>query len=198
MSEIETNIEEFWSEENKKIYNDVMTRVIDRLYEINDDWYEKNGNHPIRFVESRLKSPESIKNKIIRKGRLSQQKSPDMIINDLAGVRAICYDVKQVYMIAGKIKQTPEFDVIKEKDYISKPKSNGYQSYHIILKIKEVKVELQIRTIIMDAWSSLETILIYKKTNPIQKDLENNVKKISKWSMKIDSMVDEILEKNGV
>ncbi|MGN0436112.1 MAG: GTP pyrophosphokinase family protein [Wujia sp.] len=196
MSEIKQRINGFWDDERIQVYENAMHEVVGRLYEISEEMYKKTGSHPIRFVEQRLKSTESIENKLERKGKLSSTENVDMVLNDLAGVRAICFDIRQVYELTKKVKETSQFIVLKEKDYISKPKSNGYQSYHIILGVNGVKVELQLRTILMDAWSSLETILIYKKTTPIPKELEGDIEKFSRWSMKMDALVDKSLEKS--
>ncbi len=188
-------IEGFWNAELIGKYEAAIDIVIGKIREIDQRVYERNGQHVLRFVEKRLKSPESIMNKLERKGKNADRDKPEDVLNDLAGVRAICFDTRQVYELVGEIRKINEFKIIKEKDYIQKPKVNGYQSYHMILKISGVKVELQIRTLLMDAWSSMETILIYKKTTPLPEYLEKDIQKFSKWSRKMDSLVEKILER---
>lgn len=194
MSEIMKNINSFWNPDLERKYENTMYILIQRINEIDKDIYQKTGNHIIRFVEKRLKTPESIANKLKRKGKEADCDHIETIINDLGGVRAICFDTKQVYKLVAEIKKMDQFEVIKEKDYIAKPKENGYQSYHMILEFLGTKVELQIRTILMDAWSSLENILIYKKTVSIPKNLEDDIQKFSKWSKKMDRLVEKMLD----
>ena len=93
-------------------------------------------------------------------------------INDLAGIRIICFDIAQIYKIAYIIGKQENFEIKKVKDYVRKPKENGYQSYHIQMKVDGVKVEIQLRTILMDAWSSLDSILVYKKEEKISNDVK--------------------------
>lgn len=195
MSEIHKEINNFWNRSNKKKYEKAMNLLINYITQIDEKLYKIYGNHIVRFVEKRLKTPESIEEKLRRKGKSVNYQSIEKNINDLAGVRAICFDTKQVYRLVEEIKRIRVFSVIKEKDYILHPKDNGYQSYHIIFGYQDIKIELQIRTILMDAWSSLETILIYKKSVPVPSEIENDIGKFSKWSKKMDTLVEKMLER---
>ncbi|MGN0494735.1 MAG: GTP pyrophosphokinase family protein [Lachnospiraceae bacterium] len=185
---------QFWDEEKKKRYAAAIRMVIDEIYRLDVEYYKKSGNHFIRFVEHRLKSTESILSKLDRKHKGDSNQPIEELLNDIAGVRVICFDKKQIYKIVKMIKQSKIFTVLKEKDYVKNPKENGYQSYHLILMVDEVKVELQLRTILMDAWSSLESIVIYKKETPIPEKLQQDIQKFSKWSKKMDKMFEGILE----
>lgn len=191
------NMMTFWDEDKRKIYEQAMALVTDKIREADSTLLEKEGSHIIRFVETRLKSEDSIAGKLKRKNRPYEPEHIENYLNDLAGVRAICFDKRQVYELVDIIRKCEEFQVLKEKDYIKKPKDNGYQSYHMILQISDVKVELQIRTILMDAWSSLETILVYKKDVVIPEELKENIQKFSKWSRKMDRLVEQMLEKDS-
>lgn len=197
MSPIDITSKRFWTAEKRQRYENVMTILIKQIEMIDEEIYEKSGNHIIRHKEKRLKSEESIREKLKRKFKDDNEADIDRVINDLAGVRVICFDSRQVYMLVKEIKKNKEFDVLKEKDYILHPKENGYQSYHIILEFLGIKVELQIRTILMDAWSSLDTILIYKKADSPPKEILEKIRKFSKWSKKMDHMVEEMLEERG-
>ncbi|MGN0160085.1 MAG: GTP pyrophosphokinase family protein [Lachnospiraceae bacterium] len=197
MSQVEKQLEDFWNAERVMKYESGMGSVIEMINGIDRKEYAKTGSHMIRFVEKRLKSPESIVSKLKRKGLEKEIGRVESVLNDLAGVRAICFDARQVYELANEVRKNGQFKIIKEKDYIAKPKINGYQSYHMILECFGVKVELQIRTILMDAWSSLETILVYKKTVPIPKDIESDILKFSKWSRKMDLLVEKMLERRA-
>lgn len=138
---------------------------------IDEQLSRKYGREVMRSMSDRIKSPESIYMKMIKKGlkpdfELAQQK-----LNDLIGIRIVCLFLDDVYQIANILKKQKDIKVLKEKDYISNPKKNGYMSLHLILavpicfgeKLETRKVEIQIRTVAMDFWSVLEYQLLYKK-----------------------------------
>lgn len=190
------NTKLFWDDEKKKQYAAGIRIVIDEIYNLDAKNYKKTGKHFIRFVEHRLKSTDSIIAKLERKHKKNKDKPIEDLLNDIAGVRIICFDTKQIYKVVKMIKQSKCFTILKEKDYVKNPKDNGYQSYHMILLVNEVKVELQIRTILMDAWSSLESVVIYKKETPIPDKLQKDIRDFSKWSTKMDKMFERILEES--
>lgn len=190
----EKNCPEFWTEEKKDIYTRAIRILIGEIYDMDAKYYQEKGHHFIRFVEHRLKTTQSITAKIERKYKKEKGKPVEELLHDLAGVRVICFDTNQIYALADMIKSSDRFEVKKEKNYIENPKDNGYQSYHIIMTVDDIKVELQIRTILMDAWSSLESILIYKKNTPVPKKLKDDIIRFSKWSKKMDKMLKRILE----
>ena len=187
----------FWTPENINKYEDAINQTLSFVRTIEEKIYKESGNHIVRHMEYRLKSSDSIAEKIKRKGRSVNIANADKAINDLAGVRVICFDSRQVYMLADEVRKGKQLNVIKEKDYILHPKENGYQSYHMILDVFGIRVELQIRTILMDAWSSLETVLVYKKKDIPPKEIIEKIRKFSKWSKKMDHMVEEMLEMKG-
>lgn len=195
MPEITNEIDKFWTEENICKYEKLMSYVISKIQSIDLEYELKTGKHTIRHIEKRLKTPESIKDKIIRKNKAG--KNIEEEINDLAGVRIICFDMRQVFFLVNEIRNWNNITVLKEKDYIASPKSNGYQSYHMIIANDGLKVEIQLRTILMDAWSSLETILIYKKKESPSAEILGKIHKFSKWSRKMDRMIEEIFEEKG-
>lgn len=188
------NEDDFWDDEKREKYAAAIRVVKDEIYKLDAENYKKTGKHFIRFVEYRLKSTDSIMIKLERKHKLDRDKPVEELLNDIAGVRIICFDTKQIYKIVKMIRKSNRFQVLKEKDYVKNPKDNGYQSYHLILLTDKIKVELQIRTILMDAWSSLETILVYKKTSPIPKKLQQDIRNFKKWSKKMDRMIESMLE----
>lgn len=193
-SELEYQLSNFWTIERRKKYEEAMKKVLSLLESFDEEYYEKKGNHIIRFTEKRLKTPESIYEKIVRKKKKSTIDTIEEDINDLAGVRIICFDIAQIYKLACVIGKQESFEIKKVKDYVRKPKENGYQSYHIQLKVDGVKVEIQIRTILMDAWSSLDRILIYKKDEKISREIKDNIEKYAKWSMRMDKMVHSMMK----
>lgn len=193
-SELEYQLSNFWTIERRKKYEEAMKKVLSLLESFDEEYYEKKGNHIIRFTEKRLKTPESIYEKIVRKKKKFTIDTIEEDINDLAGVRIICFDIAQIYKLACVIGKQESFEIKKVKDYVRKPKENGYQSYHIQLKVDGVKVEIQIRTILMDAWSSLDRILIYKKDEKISREIKDNIEKYAKWSMRMDKMVHSMMK----
>ena len=193
-SELEYQLSNFWTIESRKKYEETMKKVLSLLESFDEEYYEKKGNHIIRFTEKRLKTPESIYEKIVRKKKKFTIDTIEEDINDLAGVRIICFDIAQIYKLACVIGKQESFEIKKVKDYVRKPKDNGYQSYHIQLKVDGVKVEIQIRTILMDAWSSLDRILIYKKDEKISREIKDNIEKYAKWSMRMDKMVHSMMK----
>lgn len=131
----------------------------------------KEKRDPIEYITTRIKSEESMKEKLKRKGYDVTLESALTKVYDAAGMRIICAYIDDVYSVVEMLKQYKELKVIKEKDYIKNPKQNGYRSYHIIFQlsldlageITPIYVEIQIRTIAMDFWSNLEHQMKYKK-----------------------------------
>lgn len=193
-SELEYQLSNFWTIERRKKYEEAMKKVLSLMESFDEEYYEKKGNHIIRFTEKRLKTPKSIYGKIVRKKKKSTIDTIEEDINDLAGVRIICFDIAQIYKLACVIGKQESFEIKKVKDYVRKPKENGYQSYHIQLKVDGVKVEIQIRTILMDAWSSLDSILVYKRDAKISREITDNIEKYAKWSMRMDKMVHSMMK----
>lgn len=197
MSEKLSDANVFWTPEKIHTYEAAIKKILNLIKKIDNQIFEQSGSHIVRHTEHRLKSSDSIEEKIRRKGKSIDISNADKAINDLAGVRVICFDARQVYTLADVIRKNKKINVIKEKDYIAHPKENGYQSYHMILDISGIRVEMQIRTILMDAWSSLETVLVYKKKDTPPKEIIEKIRKFSKWSKKMDHMVEEMLEMKG-
>ncbi len=193
-SKLEKQIGLFWNYERRKKYEGAMSSVINAMEQYDAEYYKKNKSHIIRFIEKRLKTPESIYGKIVRKKKHTTFETIEDDINDLAGVRIICFDIAQIYKIANAIGKHDEFKVKKVKDYVRKPKDNGYQSYHIQMKVNGVKVEVQVRTILMDAWSSLDSILVYKKNEKISREVKDNIERYAKWSRRMDKMVHQMMK----
>lgn len=195
-SQLEKELKLFWTYERRKKYEIAMNKVLKVIEDFDNEYYEKNATHLIRFTEKRLKTPESIYDKIVRKKKKSTIETIEDDINDLAGIRIICFDIAQIYKIAYIIGKQENFEIKKVKDYVRKPKENGYQSYHIQMKVDGVKVEIQLRTILMDAWSSLDSILVYKKEEKISNDLKIIINKYAKWSRRMDRTVHKMMKAN--
>ena len=144
-----------------------------------------NDRDPIEYIISRIKSEESMIEKLKRKGLEVNLENALTKIYDAAGIRIICTFADDVYDIVKMIKKYDDIEVIKEKDYIKNPKENGYRSYHLILEfplniagvVHKIFLEIQIRTIAMDFWASLEHQMKYKKNIQNQKMIVEELKK---------------------
>lgn len=140
-------------------------RVLDERFSM---YRERN---PIDTIQNRLKSPESLRNKLIRKNLPYTMEAIEDNIFDVAGVRVICSFVDDIYMLADCLLRQDDITLIKRKDYIQNPKKNGYRSLHLIVEVpvflqdekRFMKVEVQLRTIAMEFWANLEHQLRYKK-----------------------------------
>lgn len=143
-------------------------RVLNEQFSLN---YEHN---PIETIKTRLKSPESIREKLQRKKLPFSLKTIENELSDIAGIRVICSFVDDIYMLADCLLRQDDIQLIEKKDYIARPKDNGYRSLHLVVRVpiflqnekRLMKVEVQLRTIAMDFWANLEHKLRYKKNLP--------------------------------
>lgn len=169
-----------------------------------------NGEQdPIEYITSRIKSEKSMKDKLKRKNLDVTLYNALNKVYDAAGIRIICPYIDDVYKVADMLKRYSDLRVVKEKDYIKNPKENGYRSYHIIFElsldlagtIKKVFVEVQIRTIAMDFWSSLEHEMKYKKNikNPeiIAEELRECANQIATTDINLQSIRNMINEEDN-
>ncbi len=175
-----------WQEMMTK-YNCAIREIRTKFEVLNDELTIRNSRNPIHGIYSRIKSPRSIIDKLHRKGLELTMDNVRSEILDIAGVRVICDFADDIYEIADMLLKQDDIKLISYKDYIRAPKANGYRSYHMIVETpvffsdgKEMmKVEVQLRTIAMDFWASLEHELRYKKDldkktlNQISEDLLN-------------------------
>lgn len=151
-------------------YEDALNNIEVRVDVLNKDYRRKEHNYPIHHVQSRLKQKESIENKLIKNEKEKTVDAARDFLTDIAGIRVICYFVKDIYAIVGLLKKQTDIVVIKESDYINAPKTNGYRSYHIVFGVpvyhtdgmEYYPVELQLRTMSMDLWASMEHRICYK------------------------------------
>ncbi|NLB19734.1 MAG: GTP pyrophosphokinase family protein [Clostridium sp.] len=179
------------------MYQSAIREVTTKLAILNDELSLGNRKNPIQTVKSRIKKPKSIFNKL---QKLEQEISIEAIktsLNDVAGIRVTCSFIDDVYRIAEMLTKQDDITVVQSKDYIENPKPNGYRSYHLILEVpvffsngkQQVRVELQIRTVAMDFWASLEHELRYKKDlgniTAIEDDLRSCAETISQTDAKM-------------
>ncbi len=152
------------------LYNSAIKELCTKLEIMRDEFQFQFKYNPIEQIESRLKTPESIVAKMTRDGHEVTMQNMVNHVNDIAGVRVVCSFTSDIYHLADMIRKHREFTIDMVKDYIKHPKHSGYRSYHMMLRVPvqtingivPTKVELQIRTIAMDFWASLEHKIYYK------------------------------------
>lgn len=174
------NNDELKVEELMMFYSCAIKEVKTKLQVLNDEFSLTKKRNPIEFIKTRIKQPDSIATKLKKKGLPVTLESVEENLSDVAGVRVICSFIDDIYKVADMFTSQDDVKLIKTKDYIKKPKMNGYRSLHLIVEVpvyfseykKQIKVEVQIRTIAMDFWASLEHEVKYKKDI---KDAENIV-----------------------
>ena len=151
-------------------------REMEVRFEILDQDLElKRGRSPIHHIESRIKAPESILEKLGRYGKERTLENVEAYIMDIAGIRVVCPYIHDVYSLVEQLERQDDLEIVTVKDYIAHPKANGYRSLHVIVRIpvyfmdakQMVPVEVQLRTVAMDFWASLEHDLKYKAVREI-------------------------------
>lgn len=199
---VEERIEEM--NETLLIYRSAIKEVKTKLDILDDELKIKRKRNPIEYMKSRVKTPSSIMDKLRRKGLEMSIKSAKKNINDIAGIRVICSFVGDIYDIAKMLIRQDDITLIEEKDYISNPKPNGYRSLHLVVEVpiffsdcaELVRVEVQIRTIAMDFWASLEHKLYYKTSGEspvhITQDLKECAELIASTDMRMQDIQREV------
>lgn len=158
-----------WTEVNL-VYNAALAQMEARLKVLNNEFQITHKYNPIEHIKCRIKTPESIVKKLKGDGYEATIENMVEHVNDIAGLRVICSFTSDIYRIADMISSQSDIEVVSVKDYLKFPKPSGYQSYHMIVTVPiylsnrtvEVKVEVQIRTVAMDFWASLEHKIKYK------------------------------------
>lgn len=152
------------------------------------------GRAIAEYTTSRIKTPESIIRKLLKKGRTVSVKEAIEYLNDIAGVRVICDYIDDIYAMQDAIHQWEDVSIVKEKDFIKKPKKSGYRSLHIILNVplpstqmeKSVRVEIQLRTVIMDFWARLDHRTRYKQVLEMDPELFQELNKCARLGKRMD------------
>ena len=173
-----------------------MLEVQTKFEVINNELSLYGDRNPIEFIKSRIKRPVSIMEKLKRKGFEISIDSIQNNIYDIAGIRVVCSFPEDIYRLAEKICMQDDIKLLNKKDYIKNPKPNGYRSLHLILEVpvffteekKRLPVEVQLRTIAMDFWASMEHKLRYKKNLPesVSADISESLRKCSEEINEMD------------
>lgn len=187
-------------------YNSALKQIETKLSILNDEFQHIHRYNPIEHIKARIKTPESIVKKLRRYGLDFTLDNMEKAVNDIAGVRITCSFTSDIFRLADMIRDQKDIKVISTKDYITSPKPSGYRSYHMIIsvpvyfsdRIKDVKVEIQIRTVAMDFWASLEHKINYKfegnAPQHIKEELIECSEMIANLDAKMLSLNEEILE----
>ena len=188
------------------LYNAALQEVSTKLNILNEEFQHIHRYNPIEHIGTRIKSPESIVKKLKKNGHESSIENMIRYVNDIAGVRLICSFTSDIYKLAKMIASQNDLKVLEIKDYIKKPKESGYKSYHMIVTVPiflsdhivETRVEIQIRTIAMDFWASLEHKIYYKFEGNapayISKQLRECAKMVSSLDERMLQLNDAIQE----
>lgn len=188
------------------LFNSALKEVGTKVDILNDEFRHVHKYNPIEYVKSRIKSPESIVKKLKRHGYESTIDNMVKHINDIAGIRVVCSFTPDIYRLAEMIGRQNDLTVVSVKDYIKNPKDSGYKSYHMLVtvpifltdRVIDTKVEIQIRTIAMDFWASLEHKIYYKFEGDapeyISRDLRECAGIVSMLDAKMLSLNEAILQ----
>lgn len=176
------------------IYNSALKQISTKLEILNDEFQHVHRYNPIEHIKSRIKTPESIVKKLKKHGYESTIGNMVRYVNDIAGIRVICSFTSDIYQIADMISNQSDINVISVKDYIVNPKPSGYKSYHMLVtvpvylsdRIEQTKVEIQIRTVAMDFWASLEHKIHYKFEGNAPDHIRDELIECARMSSQLD------------
>lgn len=166
------------------MYSCAIKEVQTKFEVLDTEFSVRYQRNPITSISTRLKHTNSIIGKLVKNNNYFSLENIETYVNDVAGIRVICSYIDDIYAIADSLLAQDDITLIARKDYIANPKSNGYRSLHLIVKVpvffascrKEMKVEVQIRTIAMDFWASLEHQLKYKQDIPNEREIIQQLK----------------------
>lgn len=181
-------------------YQCAVMEVETKIRVLNEEFSLRTQRNPIESIKSRIKSPTSIYEKMNRRGFPLTVESMEKNLNDIAGVRVICSFPEDIYNVARLITEQDDIVILEIKDYIANPKPNGYRSLHLIVAVpiflatekKNMKVELQFRTIAMDFWASLEHKVKYKKNVEHAEEIAKELKDCADIIASVDYRMQEI------
>lgn len=180
--------------EMQQVYRAAISEVSTKLETLDAEFRVRYEHNPIHHIESRLKSPQSIMAKLKSKGIELTVENVRKQLMDIAGVRVVCNYIEDIYDIAEMLEAQNDITPIRRRDYIAHPKENGYRSLHLIIRVpvflsdrtEHVPVEVQIRTIAMDFWATLEHELRYKASSEISDALRNRLTQCAQLSADLD------------
>lgn len=181
-------------------YKCAMMEIETKFNVLNEEYSLAHDRNPINSIKTRLKSFSSIKEKIERRGVEPTLHSLEENIHDVAGIRVICSSPEDVYTLADSLLKQDDITLVEKKDYIENPKPNGYRSLHLIVTVpvflahekRLMKVEIQLRTIAMDFWASLEHQLRYKKSFNFSEEMAQELSDCAAISAALDLRMEKL------
>lgn len=181
-------------------YRCAIMEIETKFNVLNEEFSLRYDRNPISSIKCRLKTPRSVIEKLDRLGLPFTLENVEQNLHDVAGIRVICSFPNDVYTLAKALLSQDDITLIREKDYIKNPKDNGYRSLHLIVTVpiflasekRLMKAEIQLRTIAMDVWASLEHQLKYKKDTPFTKEMENELMYCASLSSELDERMDNL------
>lgn len=187
------------------LYDSAIEVVKTYLTILDNEFGVKFQRNPIHNVESRLKSPQSIIGKLQKKNLPLTTEAARRNLLDIAGIRVTCYYISDIYSIVEMLSRRDDFTMIKSKDYIKEPKPSGYRSYHMIVRVpvylaaqkQYAPVEIQIRTIGMDFWASLEHQLRYKPSGTVTPEISAELRECADKIAETDLRMQRIFMETG-
>ncbi len=191
----------------QQVFESAIKEISTKLEILDNEFRINHSHNPIHSLNSRLKKPHSILGKLQKKG-IDDIFTAHEHLNDIAGIRVVCKYVNDVYLLEEMLLKQDDIQLIKRKDYITNPKESGYRSLHIVVTVpvflanetRIVPVEVQIRTIAMDFWASLEHQIKYKTkaegVEDIKEDLQDCAKQIAELDNKMQNIYNKIYSDN--
>ena len=181
-------------------YRCAMMEIETKFKVLNEEYSLAHDRNPISSIKTRLKSPSGIQEKLKRKNLPMTMQTVEEHLHDVAGIRVICNLPEDVYALADAFLNQDDITLIEKKDYIKNPKPNGYRSLHIIVGIpiflahekRIMKAEIQLRTIAMDFWATLEHQLRYKKDAVFTDEMANELKACAEISAELDARMEAV------
>lgn len=183
-------------------YRCAMMEVSTKFNVLDEELSLQYDRNPIEAIKTRLKSPDSIMDKLSRRGLSFSAESIEHNLNDIAGVRVICAYISDIYMLRDALLRQDDIVLLQEKDYIKNPKPNGYRSLHLIVETpiflhdqkKQMRVEVQFRTMAMDWWASVEHKLRYKKP-AAPEEVNSELKECAEISADLDKRLEKLRQR---
>lgn len=182
------------------LYNAAIQFINVRLETLTNEFRSNHRSNPIHHIQSRVKSPRSIARKLRKQGVPVSMTNAKKTLHDLAGVRVVCCYIEDIYTIAHLLMSQDDIQPITEKDYIKCPKANGYRSFHLVIDVPVyltgaklfIPVEVQIRTVAMDFWASLEHNLRYKAPSEVPQFIVDELKRCADVITETDLRMEQI------
>jgi len=197
-AEFQRMVDEFFTVQCR--YQAAIKEVQTKLEILDDEFQMKHRRNPIHHMQSRMKTIQSMMEKLRRKQANVSISSAVDNLTDIAGIRVICSYIQDIYTVANLLTKQDDIRVVKVRDYIKQPKENGYRSLHLVVEVPVflaegrvlVPVEVQIRTIAMDFWASLEHSLRYKAQGQVTDDISAELLKTASDIAMLDERMQSI------